>query len=683
MWILKDIEQHKKKSMYPKIIIWLLILAFAWYFSYAYFFWNKEEVQEKELKSFTVKTWDLKTSIFWDWKVLYKEDYNLNFPITWTIKEINFKEWDFVKAWDVIATLDDSYLKFDVDSAEISLKKARADLDAKKNQYSSSDIKLSQEQLDSVKVNLESVKLAWETDVANYKKALEAAELNYNSILESIDDVWTLWQTEISNAKLALESAQKDLDSAKDNLVLIEKQETEKYENKLEDIITTIWTDISFSKEVLLDIDVLLWVTSENKDQNNSIENYLWAKDKESKQNAIKAFNEANNAFNTFLEEWKKYRSSDSDLYEAESYLDSAESNTRLINQALWYTLETIKASIASMPDLTQEKIDSYINDYENKIDSIKNEIRNLVDARQNAVEQKTALDTKVETQKNTISSLELKLSLAESNLQKTISNSDVSDTGVKDKLALAEKDLEKAKINYENAQKKAENNLALAEKQINISEASLSLKTDSPSYSELAPYYTNIENAEKQLEEAQKKLEDAVLKSPIDWKVVEINWNIWSFVWWDKDTSFVTITNNNKFYVESYIEELDISRIAENSKVYLTFDALDWVKLEWEIYYISDKSTTDNNWIVTYKVEISFDPKWSAVREWMTTYVEYITNEVKNAKIIPVWAVKPVNWKPSVELEDWTWKEVVTWFTDSKMVEIISGLEKGDQIVY
>jgi hypothetical protein len=66
-----------------------------------------------------------------------------------------------------------------------------------------------------------------------------------------------------------------------------------------------------------------------------------------------------------------------------------------------------------------------------------------------------------------------------------------------------------------------------------------------------------------------------------------------------------------------------------------------------------------------------------------MTTYVEYVTNEVKNVKIIPVWAVKSVEWKPSVMLENNTWKDIVTWFTDWKMVEVMSWLEKWDKIIY
>lgn len=633
MGILNEIEQHQKSRNYKKfIIIWLLFFVWAWAAYYYLAPENIEQVQE-EKNIYTVTTWDLKTSISWDGKVLYKEDYNLNFPISWTVKTLPKNEWDIVLAWDIISTLDTTYLELAVDKAELAVDKANADLLAKKNQYSSSDIKLSQDQLDSVKANLENVKLSWEVDIENAKSAITTAEIS-------------------------LASAKSDLESARANLELIRVQEQEKYDNKLEDIINVIWTNVSFAKDTILEMDLLLWVTDENEDKNDSFEDYLWAKDTDIKKQSISSFIEANNKFLAFLDEWKVYRSWEKDLTKANDFLNQAEANTRAINTALWYTLETLKNSISSASSLSQEQIDSYIAQYEKLIGDTKNEIHDLIDARQNALEQKTTLDTKIATQENIIVSLEWKYDLAVQKLAET--NSSLA-----------------------NAQKKSENNINLAEKQIQISQTSLETKTEAPSYSELAPYYTNIENAKKWLEEAKKKLEDAVLRSPIDWKIVKINWNIGSYVWGDKDTSFVTITNNNKFYVESYVEELDISRVLEDAKVYLTFDALDWVELEGQVYFISDKSTTDNNWVVTYKVEISFDPENSWVREGMTTYVEYITNEVKNAKIIPVWAVKPIDWKASVQLEDWTWVPVVTWFTDAKMVEIISWLEKGDKIVY
>jgi len=633
MWILDEIETHKKKKGLTKIIIIALLLLVWGYFSYSYFSWNSEIVEVKEIKTVSVTTGDLKTSISGDWKVLYKEDFNLNFPITWTVKTITKNEWAIVKAWDIIATLDTTYLEINVDKAEISLKKAYADLESKKNKYTSGDIKLSEEQLWSSEANLENIKLNWEIDISNTKSSLETAEIN-------------------------LKTATTDLQLAKDNLDLIIGQEEEKYENKVEDAIWVISTNISSLRELLLDVDKLLWVTPENKDENDKFEDYLWAKDSNELATSISYFNDANLSFTTFLDEWKEKWWINSDIETTLEFLEKAQNNSMLVNKMLNSTLKSIKNSIPSLSALSEEEIEAYIKTFEANILDNKKDVASLTDASQLIEEQLTNLNTKTATQNNTVASLT-------------------------SKLELAVKQLDQAKINYNNALQKADNNVVLAEKQIAISEASLSTKTDDVSYSELAPYYTSIDTAKKALEESQIRLDDAVLRSPIDWKIVSVDWNIGSFVWWDKESSFVTITNNNKFYVESYVEELDISRIQENASVYLTYDALDWVSLAWQVYFISDKSTTDNNGIVTYKVEISFDPKTSGVREWMTTYVEYVTNEVKNAKIIPVWAVKPIDWAPSVMTEDWTWVPVITWFTDGKMVEVISGLEKWAKVVY
>lgn len=633
MWILNEIETHKKKNNYTKIAIITILVLWWGYFGYSYFWGTQNTIEVAEIKNATVITWNLKTSIAWDGKVLYKEDFNLNFPITWTVKSIEKVEWDIVKAWEIIASLDTTYLRINVDKAEINLKKAYADLESKKNKYTFWDIKLSQEQLWSSEANLENIKLNWEIDISNTKSSLETSEIN-------------------------LKSATTDLQLAKANLDLIVNQEKEKYENKVEDAIWVISTNISSIRELLLDVDLLLWVTDKNKDENDAFEDYLWVKDSAELTTSINYFKEANNTFSIFSADWKAKWWADSDIETTLDFLKRTKANSMLVNKMLNSSLRTIKNSIASQNALSETQIENYIKTFEASIISNKKEVSSLVDASQLIEEQLTNLNTKTATQNNIIS-------------------------GLTTKLELAVKQLEQAKINYSNAIKKADNNLVLAQKQINISEASLSNKTDDVSYSELAPFYVNIDNAKKSLEESKVRLNDAVLRSPIDWKVVSIEWNIWSFVWGDKEASFVTITNNNKFYVESFVEELDISRIQDNATVYLTFDALDWVSLEWQVYFISDKSTTDNNWIVTYKVEVSFDPQSSWVREWMTTYVEYITNEVKNVKIIPVWAVKPIGWKPSVMLEDGTWVPVITWFTDGKMVEVISGLEKGDKVVY
>lgn len=43
---------------------------------------------------------------------------------------------------------------------------------------------------------------------------------------------------------------------------------------------------------------------------------------------------------------------------------------------------------------------------------------------------------------------------------------------------------------------------------------------------------------------------------------------------------------------------------------------------------------------------------------------------------------MKSLSWKPSVKLQSWDYKLVVAWFTDNKVVEIISGLNRWDVIL-
>lgn len=46
--------------------------------------------------------------------------------------------------------------------------------------------------------------------------------------------------------------------------------------------------------------------------------------------------------------------------------------------------------------------------------------------------------------------------------------------------------------------------------------------------------------------------------------------------------------------------------------------------------------SLLDVNEIVTYQVNIDFDPNSAVVREGMTTILEYVIQEAKNVLIVP-----------------------------------------------
>jgi len=683
MWILNEIEKHQSKNFKTKIIIWIII-SFIWIYSwYSYFFtWSNSKQEINEIKNFTVKTWNLKTSISWDWKVLYKEDYNINFPISGIVKEISKNEWSEVNLGDIIAKLDTTYLEISLDKSKANLEKTIADLNAKKYSNSKNDINLAERQVETSKINFENSKITWNNDLINSENILKNAEIAYKALIEEESNFWNFNNTDLESLNLSIEVTKNDLEIAIKNLELIKIQETEKYNNLLKDWSLQIDNINTYIEKYLYSIDKLLWVTKENKRLNDSFEDYLWTKNSIFKNTTISNFREINNNFSEFKNNWEEIKNNDFNEKEITKYINQAEDLTNKSIKLLENSLLVLKNSIVNI-NFTQNTVDSYIWEYENDIINLKKQLSDFENLKQNISEQKVNLETKIKLQQNLILSLKSKLKSVSSSLDKFGNSTTNSKNILEEKINIAKSNLEKAKNNYENIKNRIWKNILLAEKQVTISEISLNDKVSGPTKTELAPYYANVKNARIAVKEAEEKLKDGVLRSPISWKIVKINGNIWAFVWWDKDTYFVTVINNDNFYIESYVEELDISRIKVWSKVYLTFDALEWVQLKWKVDFISEKSTIDSNWIVTYKVEISFNKKNSWVREWMTTYVEYITNEVKNVQIIPVEAVKPVKWKPSIMLENWEWKSVITWFTDSKMVEIISGLKVWDKIKY
>ena len=76
-------------------------------------------------------------------------------------------------------------------------------------------------------------------------------------------------------------------------------------------------------------------------------------------------------------------------------------------------------------------------------------------------------------------------------------------------------------------------------------------------------------------------------------------------------------------------------------------------------------------------------NPKDNPIREGMTASVNFITAGASNVLNIPVNAVRNVSGKPSVEIPGGTFVPVTTGFTDGKSVEIISGLNQGDKVIY
>ncbi len=515
MWILKEIKSNNRKRVWRTILVLLIIISWA-----TYFYYTKTSVKKENFKVFEVKKWSIESTVAADWKVEYKEQYDLNFPISGTLAKVFKKEWDEVKKWDIIASLDDTYLKINIDKANIALETAVANLNAKlATKGQKEDINVSEKQLELSKTQLE-------TNLRQAEKDLETAKSNLN----------------ISIA---------DLDSAKKTLITITDQEKLNIENAYSKADTEWDYAYPAIESYLRDSDLLLWITEINKTANDQIEVYLWSKDPITKVNAESSYNKASDTLKTFIASWNIYKSNPKNELLLNA-LDDLEKAEKEISTNMQDIVKMLNFSNSSQV-FTQATIDSYVQKftwYQTNTESLR---QRLLSARQSIVNSENTLNTKTINQNSIITSSESKLASS--------------------KVALA------------TAETKLENIKATSNSQVEISAANLDLKKSWFDKRELDPYKAAIDNAKKWIEEAKKKLEDSKIVSPISWKIWKMSiTKIWTIISINPNVPFVTLINKDSLFVSAKIEEWDISKVKLWQKVHLTFNSLEWVKIDWEI---------------------------------------------------------------------------------------------------
>jgi len=664
MTLSDEIKTNKKKTFQKKFIFILLFICIS-YFIYSYFFQKEVNKKVVDTKTFSVKKSDLKTFIESDWNVIIKDEFNLDFQIDWVIKNIYKKEWDFVEKLELIADLDDTYLSINIEKAQLALNTAKTNYEIKSRWTSQDEIDIQSKQVDANVVSIDSLKSILEIDLKN---ALENEKL----LKTSLENTKKQNAINVLNAENNLEIAKIDLESNKNSLELTTSQEQEKYENTLNKLVMEAWQLISIYKNNLFDIDLLLWISDINKSQNDSYELYLWSKNTSLKQLAENSYIESKLAFDNFYKDWESSRQSN-DLEKLEEYSVKLKEVWSLINKSINNTIDVLKNSIYSTTFL-QTTIDNYIIDFEKALSDNKNSTSTFASFILNNQESITTSDLKIDSTKNQVLSYEQKLKTAQFNYDKIAIENDIS-------LSIATQKLEQAENLVENTKIKNESLLSKENSSLDISKTVLDSKKQID-YLELEPYRVAILLAQKNLEEAQKKKQDSMLYSPLSWKIVDISWKALETTGWLK-SPFITIINDKTMFVESFVEEWSITKIKNFQDVNLTFDSIDWLTLTWTVVYINDKANIDSNWVVTYEVRILFEVADTRVKDSMSTTIEFITKEKKNVLVIPVQAVKTRNNKPSVMLENWEYKEVITWFTDWKMVEIISWLDVWQKLIY
>lgn len=479
---------------------------------------------------------------------------------------------------------------------------------------------------------------ATEEDKATALSDIEQAEISLEQSKISLEKTKISAANKIRAAEKTLEDREEDLEKNKDFLTSEDAQEA--YDDLVESI-----------KSVNIDLENILPKSDEiigvdNKFINDDFETALGAMDSNTLNYAKSSYQKARSEKEKLdslvisLSKYSNFEDIDTASLQADTALDEMEDH-------LYYMQELLKATI-TFSNLSQSKLDSFKSTINSNRTSINNKIASL-SSREKAVED------------------------IRDNLDNYLSDYEDAEQDLADAKVEAEQDIANAGVSVRAKE------IALENRQSSYDELIAPLTN-----SEMASARSSLTSASVSLQKAQNELSEATLLSPIDGEVVLLNYKVGDIILKDDSNPMAQIINNDTLFVEVNIEEADISKVKVGQKAIATFDAIEDLELEGEISFISLTSKTSNNGIVTYQVRILFENVGdSEVREGMTAFVDFIAQEALDVLVVPVSAIRNVNGEPSAQLESGDWTSVVTGFTDGKMVEIISGLNEGDKILY
>ena len=284
-----------------------------------------------------------------------------------------------------------------------------------------------------------------------------------------------------------------------------------------------------------------MWVSDDNKNKNNSFENYLWAKDTSIKNKAEEYLVNSISLYDSLKEEidWYNYDWNKENL---ESILNIYLNLYDKLYKTTDYIYKTAENSVTSSNTFTDSDINSIknnMNSYRSnslsKISIIKSSIDNL--------NKLTDTDLVSESNSNTVSTKE-----------ESIKNSELD---IEKKEITLKNNIEEYKQTVDNYK------LNINEKEDNIKKQELALKVANQNLVELLEWPTqnnvtksknSIRQAELKLASAYEDLEDYMLQAPFDWLIISIDCMPWDNLQ-DSNDKYVYIENPNSLEVSVMLD--------------------------------------------------------------------------------------------------------------------------------
>lgn len=224
--------------------------------------------------------------------------------------------------------------------------------------------------------------------------------------------------------------------------------------------------------------------------------------------------------------------------------------------------------------------------------------------------------------------------------------------------------------------------NLAAAERTVKEKEAALADLKAGADELEIRAKKIAIQQEEDALLTAQQDLAEYYIRAPFDGLVASLDVEKGETV--SSGNAAVTLVTKQQI-AEIELNEVDVSKVAVGQKVTLSFDAVEDLSVTGSVAEIDTIGTVSQG-VVSYVVKIAFDTQDDRIKSGMSVSADIITEAKTDVLSVSSAAVKSQsNGEQYVEtLVDGQpqRKTVTTGISNDTMIEIITGLSEGEQII-
>ena len=571
------------------------------------------------------------------------KEINLSFLQAGKISVIPVSIGDEVKKDEILAELDYSTLAIKKQEAVANLEIAKANLSKLLVGATAHEIAVSQ-------ANVDQAKSAYEAAQTDYEKVKNIAAENEIQAKKTLADLESDSFDNVTTYEQAVKTAQINLDNAK-------RTYQQAINNKRDALLTAVENKLSVSNTALDNIKTIL--NDSEARSNLSIKNpsYL-TKTEDAYAKAQILMATANASLATV-----KVSYQDSDLEIA-----SVDSLTALnkVFESLNYCYYALENSTVSQ-SFTQAELDAYKTNISTQLTNASAGITAIETAKQNWND--AALTYKTEI----------------SSLEGILTNAQVS---LSDAILTAKNNLASVKLSGEQQITTAQSKIDNSYKSWEVANAQLEKLKSPPRIEDISLTQAQVKQADASLNLVEKQIEESIIKAPIDGTIIKIDYEAGEQISAAKPV--LAMLGENNFEIEVDISEADIAKVKSDDSAVITLDAFgEDKKFAGQVYFIEPAETVIQD-VIYYKIKISFvedKSKLIGVKPGMTANVIITTAEKSGILIIPTRAMiernggsKLVRVLVAGEVSEVPISAGLRG--DEGMMEVISGVKEGDEVV-